>query len=139
MSETQRLRQHPHERFAAPVQHVDLPAAIEALRKEPHHPVAGHRQIALFKRGSATLLVFDFEANGFLKEHHADGTVIIQTIAGHLQITAGGKKHELPVGQILALEPNVKHSVAVATPSTMLLTVCRGLEAGDGSPPKPAA
>lgn len=128
MSETQRLRQHPHDRFASPVQHFDLHATVEALRKEPHHPVAGHRQIALYKHGSATLLVFDFEAGGFLKEHQADGTVIIQTFAGHLRITAEDSTHELPAGGLLALAGNVKHSVSASGPSTMLLTVCRGGE-----------
>ncbi|MBV6519901.1 MAG: hypothetical protein MNPFHGCM_00004 [Gemmatimonadaceae bacterium] len=128
MSDTPRLRTHPKDRLAAPVQHIDLPATIATLRKEPHAAVAGHRQIAVFRSGPVTVLAFAFEPGGVLKEHQADGVVTIQTLSGHLHVTAENAGFDVPAGHVIALAPSVQHSVSAAVESTMLLTVC--LESG---------
>jgi quercetin dioxygenase-like cupin family protein len=126
VSAPDRLRVHPEERLAAPVKLVDLAAAADALRKEPHPSVSGHRQIAVFRHGPVTLVLFVFEPGGFLKEHRTDGTVTILVLAGHLRVTAEGKAHELTAGRLLALSPNVPHTVQAVTASEMLLTVHKG-------------
>lgn len=133
MPDAQRLRPHPEDRFAAPVQQFDLPATLAALRLEPHHAVAGHRQIAIFRRGPVTVLAFDFEPRGCLKEHRADGVVIIQALSGQLRVTTGDASHDLPEGHLVALEPGVLHSVHALTASSMLLTVCKGPGSGSSA------
>ncbi|WP_337172344.1 cupin domain-containing protein [Gemmatimonas aurantiaca] len=125
MTDAPRLRQHPEDRFAGPVHHFDLPATAAALRQEPHHSVGGHRQIALFRRGPLTLLVFAFEAGGALKEHQAEGTVTIQTLSGRLTVVVDEATYELPVGHLVTLAPGVRHAVLAAEASDMLLAVCR--------------
>lgn len=132
MPNTPRLRPHPEDRLAAPVQHIDLPATFAALLREPHPPVSGHRQIAVFRRGHVTILAFAFDAGGLLKEHRADGVVTIHALTGHLKVTFDDATHELAAGQLLALAPGIEHSVQAVQASTMLLTVCRG-HADDGS------
>lgn len=126
MPASDRLRVHPEERLAASVKLVDLAATADALRKEPHPSVSGHRQIAVFRHGPVTLVSFIFEPEGYLKEHRTDGTVTIQVLAGHLRVTAEGQTHELTAGRLLALAPNVPHTVQAATASEMLLTVHKG-------------
>jgi hypothetical protein len=56
---------------------VDLAATAAALRAEPHSPVSGHRQIAVYRNGPVTLVSFLFEPGGIMKEHRTDGVVTI--------------------------------------------------------------
>ncbi|HEX6250331.1 MAG TPA: cupin domain-containing protein [Gemmatimonadaceae bacterium] len=120
-----RLRTHPKDRFAELVRRIDLTEAAAALRAEQHAPVAGHRQIVLVRRGSMSLILFAFEANGVLKEHRADGEVVIQALTGRIEVTAGGSVTVLEAGQALSLASGETHSVRAPEVSDMLLTVCR--------------
>jgi len=126
MPDSTRLRPHPEERLASPVQLVDLPAAAAALRREAHAPVAGHRQIAVFRSGPVTLLAFAFDADGILKEHQTDGVVTIHALTGHLRVIVDEEAYELTAGRLLALAPNTRHTVLALAPSDMLLTVHKG-------------
>lgn len=125
MSPTDRLREHPHDRLAAPVQVADLNTAASELRAEPHDAVAGHRQIALVREGPVTVILFVFEAEGHLREHQTDGEVTIHVLKGTLQVEVGDETHQLRGGQLLALAPSIRHSVQATVPSEMLLTVHR--------------
>lgn len=123
MSPTDRLRQHPEDRLGSPVQSADLSAAAALLRAEAHAPIAGHRQIALFRHGPVTLLLFLFDANGILKEHRAEGVVTIHVLSGHLEVTAEGEARRLVAGQLISLAPGILHTVRSLAPSEMLLTI----------------
>lgn len=120
-----RLRKHPKGRLGDAVRKIDLVEAAASLRAEPHAPVGGHRQIVLVRRGPVSLILFAFEPHGLLKEHRADGEVVIQTLTGRLEVTAGGDVIALEAGQALSLAPGQAHSVGAAEASDMLLTVCR--------------
>ncbi len=123
-----RLRPHPEERLAAPVQLVDLTTTVAGLRTEPHAPVGGHRQIAVYRHGPVTLLLFVFEPEAVLREHRVDGVVTIHCLAGHLRVVAEEEAHDLTPGRLIAIAPNVPHTVLALTGSEMLLTVHRGTE-----------
>jgi quercetin dioxygenase-like cupin family protein len=125
MSQTDRLRPHPEERLRSEVQLIDLTATARALRQEPHPAVSGHRQIAVYRHGPVTLLSFVFDPGGILKEHKTDGVVTILVLTGHLRVSAEGQQHELTAGRLLALAPNVPHTVVAVTAAEMLLTVHR--------------
>ena len=122
-----RLRTHPEERLAAPVQLVDLAATAASLRREPHAPVAGHRQIAVYRHGPVTLVTFVFEPNGVLKEHRTDGVVTIHSLSGHLRVIAEEEAYDLTPGRLIALAPDIPHTVLAVTAAEMLLTVCKGV------------
>ncbi len=124
MSTDERLRAHPRERLAAPVQRIDLPRAAALLRAEPHAPSAGHRQVTLVRRGPFSLILFLFEAGAVLKEHRTDGEVTIHVLSGRLAVTADGHSSELGAGGIVALAPGEAHEVRALEASEMLLTVC---------------
>ena len=125
MTDSERLREHPADRLASPVQVVDLAAAAGRLRDEAHAPVGGHRQIAVVRDEGLTVILFLFEANGQLKEHRAEGSVTIQVLQGTLVVGAEGERHELGQGRMLALAPGTMHSVQAPAAATMLLTVSR--------------
>lgn len=121
----ERLRPPSHERLAAPVQQFDLAAKAAQLRSEAHASVAGHRQVALVRRGPLTVVLFAFEADGLLKEHSTDGEVTIHVLEGRLAVTVEGELFPLGRGELLALAPKQAHAVRATEASEMLLTVCR--------------
>ena len=125
MSTDDRLRAHPKERLAAPVQRIDLQQSAALLRAEPHPPHAGHRQVALVRRGPFSLILFLFETGGVLKEHRTEGEVTIHVLSGRLEVTAAGDGHQVGAGGVIALAPGEAHAVRALEASEMLLTVCQ--------------
>ena len=121
----ERLRPHPEDRLAAPVQVVDLAAAAAELRAEPHAAVAGHRQIAVVRHGPVTIIQFVFDEGGLLKQHRADGVVMIHVLEGRLQVIVEDDAREIGRDELMALAPGVLHSVVALMPTDMLLTVHR--------------
>lgn len=126
MSSKDRLRPPPSERFAGPEHRIDLPAALEALRREPHESTDKHRQITVFHKGSLRMVLFAFEAGGGLPAHRAPGIVVIHTLRGRLHVKTLNESYDLAAGQVLTLDPEVVHDVSAADQSEMLLTISIG-------------
>src|SRR6185437_5421377 len=108
---TDRLRQHPEPRFAAPQHAFNLEEVAAKLKQELHAGEAGHRQETLYKRGPVSVALFLFGHLTRLPAHRANGVVTIQVLAGHLQVKAGGKSNDLHAGHLLVLAPGVEHDV----------------------------
>lgn len=125
MPKEDRLRTHPADRLAAAVQRIDLADAAAALRAEAHDPVSGHRQLAVVRHGPFSLILFAFDGGGFLKEHSADGEVIIQVLRGQLSVTVAADTTTLTGGQLLALAPGQRHAVRAVEETDMLLCIAR--------------
>lgn len=123
MPESTRLRTHPQQRFDAPAHLLDLGSIAESLRAEAHEAVSGHRQIAIYKHGQATIVLYAFEARGEMPAHDTEGVVTIHVLSGGLRVTVDGATHDVGPGQVLALAPGVRHSVHATQPGEMLLTV----------------
>ena len=119
----ERLRQAPRERFAGSQHLFDLIAETEKLRGEPIEAKNGHRQITLFRGGGVSVVLFDFEANGWLSDHAADGYVTVHVLVGEIQMTTADREYSMPAGSLLVLTPGVNHDVRALTASRMLLTV----------------
>ncbi len=123
MNNPGRLREHPDERLASPVQVIDLAAMAASLRAEPHPAIDGHRQMAVARHGPVTVILFAFDREGLLKEHQAEGEVLLHVLRGRLRVAADEETHEMGAGSVLALAPGMPHSVRALEPSDMLLTV----------------
>ncbi len=121
----ERLRIHPHVRLAPAIRVLDFDLEVQKMRAEAHPPVFGHRQVALVKHGRLTVILFDFEAGGYIPEHTAPGEVVIQAIKGRLEVSVPGGELVLEGGQMLSLAPSVTHAVKALDASMMLLTVSR--------------
>jgi quercetin dioxygenase-like cupin family protein len=121
---TERLRQHPEPRFAAPQHAFNLEEVAARLKQELHAGEAGHRQETLYKHGPTSVSLFLFGHLTHLAPHRAKGVVTIHVIKGHLQVTAEGHAHDLHAGHLLVLAPGVEHDVVAPEESQMLLTVC---------------
>ena len=107
------------------MQHVDLEAAAAQLHAETTPSRAGHRQLVLVRQGPTTLILFAFDRDSRLKEHQADGEVIIQVLKGRLAVDVAGETLVLPAGSLVALTPGQRHAVHAQEESEMLLTIVR--------------
>lgn len=125
MSTDDRLRTHPKDRLAAPVQRVDLAEAAAQLRAEAHPSIAGHRQVVLVRHGPVSIILFAFDNGGQLKEHRVDGEVTIHILNGRVEVAVATEVVRLAPGQLISLAPGQVHSVRALDDSEMLLTVCR--------------
>lgn len=115
-------RRPPRERFVGTEHLFDLDAASERLRTEGGAR-DGHRQITLFRGGGVSIVLFDFEPGGWLKDHAADGYVTVHVLSGELRMTTAGNDYRMPSGSLLVLRPGVRHDVRAELASQMLLTV----------------
>ena len=121
--QNERLRQPPAERFAGQSHVIDLGATLSELRAEGHSAKNGHRQMTIFHRLPVAKVLFAFEPGGELTNHSAHGLVTIHVLEGRLMVQADGQDHELSVGQVLILNPDVPHDVRAPETSAMLLTI----------------
>ena len=116
-------RRPPRERFVGTEHLFDLDAEGERLAAENGGMRDGHRQITLFRGGGVSIVLFDFERDGWLKDHAADGYVTIEVLSGELRMSTPEHEYRMPSGSLLVLRPGVRHDVRAEAPSRMLLTV----------------
>ena len=118
-----RLREHPVERFDGDCHLFDFRTALNELRAERHDGQGGHRQKTIFHRAPVTYVLFDFEAGGDFPEHAANGLITMQVLQGSILVREEEGTHDLATGTMLVLAPNVRHSIHANQPAAMLLTV----------------
>ncbi|MGP1673649.1 MAG: hypothetical protein ACTS8Z_00355 [Candidatus Limnocylindrales bacterium] len=116
-------RRPPRERFVGTEHVFDVRAIAAGLRQETTPLRDGHRQMAIFQKGTLSLIVFDFEAGGRLADHHAEAYVTIMAVSGALQVSTPTQMHEVDEGSIIVLDPGVRHDVRSPGASQMLLIV----------------
>lgn len=122
MTDSRRLRAHPQERFSPTSQAFDLDEAAAKLRAEPHESVEGHRQVALYRHGPVTLLLFLLEPDGSL-EYESPGLVTIHVLKGELSIDVEGANHPLKTGQLLTIDAGTAHTLRASGAAEILVTV----------------
>ena len=116
-------RTPPRERFAGGEHLFDLAVEGQRLRDEPGDARDGHRQITLFRGGGVSIVLFDFEAGGQLKDHAADGYVTVLVLNGAIRMATAAEQHQMSSGALLVLRPGIRHDLEAKTASSVLLTV----------------
>ncbi|MDQ2950282.1 MAG: hypothetical protein M3Y27_30805 [Acidobacteriota bacterium] len=109
----------------------DLNAQIEQLKSEPAWQ-NGRNAKTLVKYPNFRIVLMLVKAKMRIEEHHADGRISVQTIAGHIRMRVAGKDFDLPVGHLLALDHEVRHDVEALEDSAFLLTIARLGASGAG-------
>ena len=125
MTETERLRPHPQERFAPSSLQFNLREWAAKLRAEPHDAIDGHRQMAIYRHGPVTLLLFAFDRGGELREHQVDGVVTIHVLSGRLTVDAGEVHANLNAGELITLAPGLPHTAKATEGAEAIVTVHR--------------
>jgi quercetin dioxygenase-like cupin family protein len=107
----------------------DLNAQIEQLKSEPAWQ-NGRNAKTMVKYPDYRIVLMLMKAKTRIEEHHADGRISVQTIAGHIRMHVAGKDFDLPVGHLLALDHEVRHDVEALEDSAFLLTIARPVGSG---------
>ena len=107
----------------------DLNAQIEQLKCEPAWQ-NGRNAKTMVKYPDFRIVLMLMKAKTRIEEHHADGRISVQTIAGHIRMHVAGKDFDLPVGHLLALDHEVRHDVEALEDSAFLLTIAQPVASG---------
>lgn len=119
----QAQRTPPRERFEGGEHLFDLAVESQRLRNEPGGARDGHRQITLFRGGGVSIVLFDFEAGGQLKDHAADGYVTVLVLSGEIRMVTAEEQHQMSSGSLLVLRPGIRHDLEANVASRVMLTV----------------
>jgi quercetin dioxygenase-like cupin family protein len=84
---------------------------------------SGHNAKTLFKKHDFRIVLITMEAAARMKEHHADGTISLQVLKGHVRVTIQGKQHDLHTGNLFTLAASIRHDVEAIDESAFLLTI----------------
>jgi quercetin dioxygenase-like cupin family protein len=98
-----------------------LKEIAESEKKKPWQ--SGHNARTLFKKHDFRIVLITMEAAARMKEHHADGTISIQGLKGHIRVTVHGKSHDVRVGNLFTLAASIRHDVEAIDDSAFLLTI----------------
>jgi quercetin dioxygenase-like cupin family protein len=93
----------------------------DSEKKKPWQ--SGHNAKTLFKKHDFRIVLITMEAAARMKEHHADGTISIQVIKGHIRVSVNGKPYDLPTGALFTLGHSIRHDVEAVSDSAFLLTI----------------
>jgi quercetin dioxygenase-like cupin family protein len=77
----------------------------------------------LFKKHDLRVVLISMQDAAHMKEHHADGTLSIQVLKGHIRVSVNGKPHDLPTGTLFTLGHSIRHDVEAKGESAFLLTI----------------
>jgi quercetin dioxygenase-like cupin family protein len=114
--------QRPPEPTAGVFLQFDLNAQIEQLKREPAWQ-NGRNAKTMVKYPDFRVVLMVVKAKTRIEEHHADGRISVQTLAGHIRMHVAGNEFDLPVGHLLALDHQVRHDVEALEDSAFLLTI----------------
>lgn len=80
----------------------NLQQEIAASEKKKPWP-SGIYAETLLKKHDFRVVLIAMEKAAKMKEHHADGTISVQGVKGHIRFHTKGQTHELQAGQVLTL------------------------------------
>jgi quercetin dioxygenase-like cupin family protein len=100
----------------------DLPKEIEESEQKKPWPAGIHSR-TLFKKHDLRIVLISMQNAAHMKEHHADGTLSIQVLKGHIRVTIHGKPHDLHTGNLFTLAGSIRHDVEAIDASAFLLTI----------------
>ena len=119
-------RPHPQP-LAAPYLEFAIAGELQQLHSEAGWQ-SGHSAKTLVKYDGLRIVLIALKARSTIPEHHAEGQISIQSVAGHIRVRAQGRSFELRPGGLLALDHGVPHDLEAIEQSAFLLTIARSTE-----------
>jgi quercetin dioxygenase-like cupin family protein len=101
----------------------DLASVRRALQAELHYQRDGHAARTLVRAPDLRVVLMVLRRGTRIAEHHANETVSIHTIGGHLRLHLPDCVIDLETGQLLALAPGLPHDVEAPVDSVFILTL----------------
>jgi len=95
----------------------------EIARFAPAPNQSGRRAETLIKTDGLRVVLVTMHAGIMLHDHVAPGPITIQALRGRFAIRVNGEEHELPAGELIAIETGVRHAVEAREEGAFLLTI----------------
>ena len=80
----------------------------------------------LAREGGVSVVLMAMEAGDELDEHSVASSVTIHLLRGHATFKANGENRSLRPGQVMLLQPAVRHALRAEAQSVVLLTITGG-------------
>jgi quercetin dioxygenase-like cupin family protein len=77
----------------------------------------------IMQHTGGNVVLFSFDEGQQLSEHTAAMPVFVQTVSGHLKVTASGRTVDLLPGGLVYFPTRLPHAVEAVEPSIMMLTM----------------
>jgi len=101
----------------------DLPSIAEELRQTEPYRRDGHSARSLVRAADLRVLLIAIQGRTRIAEHHANESVSVHAISGHVRVHVPDGTIELPAGRLLCLERGIKHDVEATVDSAFVLTL----------------
>lgn len=101
----------------------DLETVFRELRAEEQYAREGQASRTLIRASDLRVVVIALQAGKTISEHHAQVTVSVQTLSGHIRLQLPERCVDVPAGQILVLGAGLTHDVHAETDSEFVLTL----------------
>jgi len=121
MTESQHARRDRPQ--AGPLVHSRLLEAIERLQNEPAWRDGDRNAITLAKSAGLRLVITILRRGAQLREHRAPGAATLHVISGAMVLQAGDRSLELGPGDLVAMEPGLRHAGEARADTALLLTL----------------
>lgn len=110
----------------APVHPIDLEDAADRLMAK----LPGHRRQSqnLAREAGVSVVMMAMEAGDAVSDHAAKGAVSVHLLRGHAVLAADSQSYELRPGQLVLLQPEVRHNLRAEERSVVVLTVSGGAD-----------
>jgi quercetin dioxygenase-like cupin family protein len=96
---------------------------IEELRQDLARSSGQRSAKTLAKAGNLRVTLICLEANATIQPESSNGGATIQVIEGRLRVHTDGSIIELPPGQLIVLQSNLREPIQAAERSAFLVTV----------------
>ena len=95
----------------------------EIQRMNPDLNSAGRRAETLVKSDQIRVVLVTMQAEAVLNSHCAPGPITIHALSGRFDVHVGAETSPLGPGELVAIEPRVRHDVAAIEAGAFLLTI----------------
>ncbi len=101
----------------------NLTAIEQEMQGEVLYEERGHNARTLVQAPDLRVLLIVMRSGAEIQEHRANETASVHVLSGHLRLQLPGRTVELNHGQLLVLEPELRHSIEAIEKSAFLLTL----------------
>lgn len=102
---------------------LDLDTIDRELRQDSQYQHSGHAARTLLRVPDLRVVLLVVKAGSEIAEHRAPGAGSIHVISGHLRVRFPDRAVDVPSGQLLMLEPGLRHAVEASEDSAFVLTL----------------
>lgn len=107
----------------APLVEMDLNRVIEEIKQEETWEKSDRNSMTLFKSKIMRTVLIGLHAKGILKTHKTKALITVQALRGTFIFKTPDKEIKLTPGQMIALQPDIPHSVHALEESFFILNL----------------